>query len=78
MKLFGQDEQYLMETSEMNSLFGEFVLIKFVLIIIEHLVDKPNGHWNEKWCWRVFQVVGPELKLRNYSERKLFWTWSAK
>ena len=22
----------------------------------------------------MFQVIGPKLKLRNYSERKLFWT----
>jgi len=28
-----------METSEKSSLFGEFVLI-----IVEHLADKPNGH----------------------------------
>jgi len=26
----------------------------------------------------VFQVVGPELKLRNYSERKPFWTLKCK
>ena len=39
-----------------------------------HLADKPSSHWNEKWCWKVFQVVEPELKLRSYSERKPFWT----
>jgi len=28
-----------MDTLEMSSLFGEFVLI-----VVEHLADKPNGH----------------------------------
>ena len=53
----------------MSSLFG-----KFVLNIMEYLVDKPNGHWNMKLYWRVSQAVGLELKLKNYSKRKLFWT----
>jgi len=47
---------------------------KFILTIVEHLADKPNSYWNIKWCWRVSQAVGPELKMRNYSKRKLFWT----
>ena len=42
MKLFGQNGQYLIEILEMNSLFGEFVLS--ILSIMEHLVDKPDGH----------------------------------
>jgi len=55
----------------MNGLFGGFVLS-----IVAYLADKPFGHWNARSCWRVSQVVGPELK--NYSERKLFGLWSAK
>jgi len=51
----------------MSGLFGEFVLN-----IVEHLADKPNSYWNKKWCWRVFQVVELELKLRNYGKRKPF------
>ena len=41
-----------------------------------HLADKPPGHWNASSCWRVFQVMGPELK--NYGKRKPFGLWSAK
>jgi len=32
-----------METSEMNSLFG-----KFVLSIVEHLMNKPDDYWNTR------------------------------
>ena len=45
-----------------------------VLNVVAHLADKPSVHWNVRSCWRVFQVVGPELK--NYSERKPFGFWS--
>ena len=48
----------------------------FVLSIMVCLADKPSVHWNMRSCWRVSQVVGPEL--RNYSERKLFGLWSTK
>ena len=48
----------------------------FVLSVVVHLADKPSGHWNTRSCWRVFQVVGPELK--NYNKRKPFGLWSAK
>ena len=58
-----------MKTSEMISLFGEFVLN-----IIKYLVDKQDDHWNIKWYWRVSQAVGPELKLKSYSKKKPFWT----
>ena len=58
-----------METSKMSDLFGEFILN-----IMEYLADKPNSHWNTKSCWRISQVIEPELKLKNYSERKLFLT----
>ena len=55
----------------MNGLFDGFVLS-----VVAYLADKPTGHWNVRSCWRVFQVVGPELK--NYSKRKPFGLWSVK
>ena len=54
----------------MNGLFD-----RFILSIVAHLADKPSGHWNMRLCWRVSQVVGPELK--SYSERKPFGLWNA-
>jgi len=38
-KLLSQVELYSKETSEMNGLFGEFILS-----IVAHLVDKLSGH----------------------------------
>ena len=39
VKLFGWVELYWKKTSEMNGLFGEFVLS-----IMAHLADKPSDH----------------------------------
>ena len=58
-----------METLEIISLFGEFILN-----VVAHLADKPAGHWNARSYWKVSQAVG--LELKNYGERKLFELWS--
>ena len=55
-----------METSEIIGLFD-----KYILIIVKHLVDKQDCCWNTKLCWKVFQVVGPELILNKVEE--LWW-----
>jgi len=37
-KLFSQNRQYLMKILEMNGLFS-----KFILSIVEYLMNKPDG-----------------------------------